>query len=79
MRLVVIVAARLVVSIHDGGSAAIARWIRGENGRTGFGSSGDAGSVAVDASNLVYWNFSEAWPSADAPAYPYLISLDPGV
>jgi hypothetical protein len=45
----------------------------------GSPSQGDAGSVAVDPSNGVYWNLSEAWPSADAPAYPYLISLDPGV
>jgi hypothetical protein len=53
--------------------------IRGENGQTPFGSAGDAGSVAVDPSGRVYWNFAEAWPSADAPAYPYLISLDPGI
>lgn len=53
--------------------------IRSQDGRTGFGSLGNAGSVAVDRSSRVYWNFAEAWPSADAPAYPYLISLDPGM
>jgi hypothetical protein len=43
-----------------------------------FSGSGDAGSVAVAPSGRFYWNFSEAWPSADAPAYPYLVSLQPG-
>jgi hypothetical protein len=43
-----------------------------------FGSAGDAGSVAVAPSGRVYWNLSEARPSADAPS-PYLISLDPGI
>jgi len=53
--------------------------IRGEEGRFPFAGVGDAGAVAMDGSGRVYWNFAEAWPSADAPAYPYLVSLDPGI
>jgi hypothetical protein len=53
--------------------------IRGENGQFPFAGVGDAGSVAIQSSGRVYWNFAEAWPSADAPAYPYLVSLDPGI
>ncbi|HEU4733345.1 MAG TPA: hypothetical protein VFT22_35880, partial [Kofleriaceae bacterium] len=53
--------------------------ILGESGQTGFGGSGNTGSVAVGPSDRVYWNFAEAWPSASSPAYPYLIALDPGV
>ena len=53
--------------------------IRGEEGDTGFGRAGDAGGVAVASSGRVYWNFADAWPTAASPAYPYLISLVPGV
>jgi hypothetical protein len=53
--------------------------IRGEEGDTGFGRAGDAGGVAVASSGRVYWNFADAWPTAESPAYPYLISLVPGV
>jgi len=52
--------------------------IGGQEVRSVFSGSGDAGSVAVAPSGRIYWNFSEAWPSADAPAYPYLVSLQPG-
>lgn len=53
--------------------------IHGEEGDTGFGRAGDAGAVAVAPSGRVYWNFADAWPTAESPAYPYLISLVPGV
>ncbi|HEY6177558.1 MAG TPA: hypothetical protein VIX73_24040, partial [Kofleriaceae bacterium] len=53
--------------------------IRAEEGDTGFGSAGDARTVAVGPSGRVYWNFADAWPTANAPAFPYLISLVPGV
>lgn len=53
--------------------------IRGENAMFPFVSVGDAGTVAVDSHALVYWNFSEQWPSAGATAYPFLVSFDPGV
>ena len=52
--------------------------IIGEEGDTGFGPFGTAGSVAVAPSGRVFWNFGDAWPTATAPAYPYLISLIPG-
>jgi hypothetical protein len=53
--------------------------IRGEDGMFPFAAVGDAGTVAVDRTGLVYWNFSEAWPTAGASAYPFLVSLVPGV
>ena len=52
--------------------------IGGQEVRSVFSGPGDAGSVAVAPGGRIYWNFSEAWPSADAPAYPYLVSLQPG-
>ena len=52
--------------------------IGGQEVRSVFSGSGDAGSVAVAPAGRIYWNFSEAWPSADAPVYPYLVSLQPG-
>jgi hypothetical protein len=52
--------------------------ILGAEGDTGFGRFGTAGSVAVAPSGRVFWNFADAWPTAAAPAYPYLISLVPG-
>jgi hypothetical protein len=53
--------------------------LHGEEERFPFNSLGDAGSVVMNGLGRVYWNFSEAWPSVDAPAYPYLVSLDPGI
>jgi hypothetical protein len=50
-----------------------------EDGMFPFAARGDAGTVAVDPTGRVYWNFSEAWPTVSAPAYPFLVSLDPGV
>jgi hypothetical protein len=53
--------------------------IFGEEGDTTFGDSGAPGTVVMGASNRVYWNFTFSWPTAAAPAYPYLIAIDPGV
>jgi hypothetical protein len=50
-----------------------------EDGEFPFAARGDAGTVAVDRTGRVYLNFSEAWPTVSAPAYPFLVSLDPGV
>jgi hypothetical protein len=53
--------------------------IRGQDGEFPFVPGGDAGTVAVDRTGLVYWNFSERWPSGSATFYPFLVSLVPGV
>ena len=42
---------------------------------TTFNDFGKAGSIAIDADNRIYWNFTMAWPSATH--YPFLISIDP--
>jgi len=53
--------------------------IVGDNEQTAFGDWGAAGATAVGPSGRVFWNFSEPWPFNSSPAYPYLISLQPGV
>jgi hypothetical protein len=63
-----------LVTLDASGNDIVAQY-----GETTFGSWGNTGSTAVGPSGRVYWNFADAWPSPNAPAYPYLISLDPGV
>jgi len=53
--------------------------IVGDNERTAFDEWGFAGATAVAPSGRVFWNFSASWPTPISPAYPYLISLQPGV